>query len=230
MHKLRIFLALQIILASMSMPVYADNTGTPVATVPNSNTGTAVTDSSGGGASEDVLGSGNVVSAYGNLFNEVGDATNNDTATSVSVTLAPVVASVLGFFAVVIPLGLLAYTGLELACIFFKPLRPMFGAEGGSGGDMSGGSGGKKVYLQVSEDCIAAINSANGSGGDMSGSGGQKSLGDIALNYLKLRFKTLVICIVTIGLLATPVGYKIILKLTELIFFVIGKVFSFIAG
>lgn len=229
MHKLRIFLALQIILASMFTTAYADNTGTPVANVPNTNTGTAVTNS-GSSTSDDTLGSGNVVSAYDNLFKEVGDATNNDTASSVSTTLAPVVASILGFFAVVIPLGLLAYTGLELACIFFKPLRPMFGAEGGSGGDMSGGSGGKKVFLQVSEDCIAAINGSNGGSGDMSGGSGQKSLGDIALNYLKLRFKTLVICIVTIGLLATPVGYKIILKLTELIFFVISKIFTFIAG
>jgi hypothetical protein len=220
----------------VAVPVFADNnqvqnTGTAVA----GNVGTAVqTDTStntnvdtgtGGGTSTSV-NSSSPVSSYGDLFNDMGNPLESSSAVSTSATLAPVVASIIGFFGKVIPLCIIAYTGLELACIAIPPIRGTFGA-GTSGGGMEG-TGNKKVLLQVSEDCLAVLK--GGSGGMDGGSGGGKGEGLSAmfLKYLKLRSVTLVVCLVTIGILLTPYGYAIILKVVELIFSCITQAMTFL--
>lgn len=209
---------------TIPIAVYAENTGTLV-TGETSNS----LDTDDSRLSDSMNNAGNLVNAFDSMFADMGDTTNTETAKSTSKAVAPLVASIIGFFGILIPLCVLAYTGLELACIFIKPIRPLFGAEGsGSSGGMDGNNG-KKVLIPVSEDCIAAISGGGGnSGGGMDSNGGKKGLGDIAISYLKLRVKTIVVCLVTVGLLLTPFGYNIILMVVEIIFNVINKLISFV--
>ena len=197
--------------------VYAGNTGTAVG---ESGAPSSISESIGSGD----ISSGNIVSNYNDMFSQMGDPSGNETARNTSATVTPLISNILGFFIVLIPLLVLLYTALELACIFIKPLRSLCGADGNGsgGGDMSGG---KKVnFLQVSEDCIAVI---NGGGGDMGG-GGKKGVGDMAIEYLKLRMKTLIVCFVVLALFLTPFGSAIILKIVQLIMNIISKVAGFI--
>lgn len=211
---------LAIILACMCLTtiVYAgDNTGQPVGEGDQSS---SLSESIGNDPD-----SSNVVDSYDSMLSNLGDPSKNDTAQRTSATLAPIVSNVLGFFMVFIVLAVLLYTGLELSCIFVKPLRAICGAEGnGSGGGDMGGNGKKVNFLQVSEDCIAVI---NGGGGDMGGNG-KKGVGDMAIEYLKLRMKTIIICFVVLAIFLTPFGQAIILKIVQLIFNIIAKVAGFI--
>lgn len=218
--KIFIFITLLCVCLSSSI-AYADNTGEAVGEAAGGVTpSNSISDSIGAADGS----STNIVNSYNDMFSKMGDPSSNNTAQSTSATVAPIISSFLGFFIVLIPLMVLLYTALELACIFIKPLRPLCGAEGG-GGSMGDGNNKKFNFLQVSEDCIAVIGGSGG--GDMSG-GGKKGVGDMAIEYLKLRMKTLVICFVILALFLTPFGSAIILKIVQLIMNIISKVAGFI--
>ena len=203
---------------ALATSVYAENQGTAVG---EGSAPSSISESIGSSDGS----SGTIVNNYNDMFSKMGDPSGNETSKNTSNTVAPIVSNILGFFIVIIPLFVLLYTALELACIFIKPLRAFCGAEGGnsSGGDMGGG---KKVnFFQVSEDCIAVI--SGGGSGDMGG-GGKKGVGDMAIEYLKLRMKTLIVCFVIIALFLTPFGSAIMLKIVQLIMNIISKIAGFI--
>ena len=175
---------------ALATSVYAENQGTAVG---EGSAPSSISESIGSSDGS----SGTIVNNYNDMFSKMGDPSGNETAKNTSNTVAPIVSNILGFFIVIIPLFVLLYTALELACIFIKPLRAFCGAEGG-----------------------------NSSGGDMGG--GKKGVGDMAIEYLKLRMKTLIVCFVIIALFLTPFGSAIMLKIVQLIMNIISKIAGFI--
>ena len=224
------------------------NTNTNPNTTTNTNTTTTNDTTSNTNSNNSSSGGSNTLKLINGTLNSMDpNKSESGLAEQTQAVVSPIMASIVRWFFIALPLWLTFQTFLDLFCLFFKPARNVLAGEelnGGSSGasgsmGMSGNHQGRsRKYGLLSSDFYNTVNTCEGGGrGGMSpgptGASSQNQ-GEMATNpfsyYLGRRTKTFIVSLFTSIFLLTPFGLQMITWVLGLLISGGSKIFSSLQG
>lgn len=162
---------------------------------------------------------------------------NTETVQKAASTSSNISNKIVQFVMAIVPGFMLALSAIEFIILIATPLQGIyekFFGSGGNNGSLESGGGGKGHISLVSADYRIALQAGGSSGGgslEGGGSGNSKGgLSAILMTYLKLRMKTIIICVIVMALVLTPVTFNLGVMAAGYVLKGLGALMQWLAG